>query len=263
MSPISRAIAVILAVCLAVAAVSAARVSRTAPAAPGSAGAGATPSTPSLQGKPGMAGMAGMPGMDGEDAADGAMAHEAMEMGLHMKMTAPRPRTAADQRRADAIVQTLRGAIGKYRDYHLAVADHFIQFLPHVRQPLYHFTNYRNALEVGFRFDPAQPTSLLYKPTASGFELVGAMYTAPRRFTEDQLDARVPLSVASWHQHTNLCLPPRSAYATADWHKFGLNGSLATEKDCLANGGTFRPVVLGWMVHVYPFENDPAKIWAH
>ena len=29
------------------------------------------------------------------------------------------------------------------------------------------------------RFDPAEPTALLYKKTADGYELEGAMYTAP------------------------------------------------------------------------------------
>src|ERR1700726_2627090 len=73
--------------------------------------------------------MSSMPG-----AADGAMAHEHMDMGPHMKMTAPRPRVAGDQRRAEAIAQTLRGAIARYRDYRVAVADGFIQYLPNVPQ---------------------------------------------------------------------------------------------------------------------------------
>src|SRR5580658_4254746 len=108
------------------------------------------PGIPSTSGSTGaatmheMPGMGEVPGMDGAGAAraagaaDGAMAHEKLEMGLHMKMTAPRPRTAGDQRRADAIVQILRGAVAGYRDYHAAVADGFIEFLPNIRQPMYH-----------------------------------------------------------------------------------------------------------------------------
>jgi hypothetical protein len=185
-------------------------------------------------------------------------------MGLHMKMTAPRPRNALDQRRADAVVQTLRGAIDRYRDVRNAVADGFIQFLPKVKQPIVHFTNYGNAYQAELAFDPAHPTSLLYKPTAGGgFELIGAMYTAPRRFDEAQLDERVPLSIASWHQHVNICLPPKPKYATADWRRFGFAGSIATAAECQASGGIFHPVIFNWMVHVYPFEQDPAKVWAH
>ena len=206
--------------------------------------------------------MAGMPGMK-DGAADGAMAGEHMDMGAHMKMTAPRPPSAADQRRADAIVKELRGAIAKYRDYHVAVAEGFVQFLPNLKLRMYHFTNWTYALEARQRFDPSRPTSLLYKPTAGGFELVGAMYTAPQRFDEEQLDQRVPLSVAAWHQHVDICLPPRSAYATSDWHRFGFTGTIATAGECTAAGGIFHPVIYGWMVHVYPFEQDPAKMWAH
>jgi hypothetical protein len=206
--------------------------------------------------------MSSMPGMAG--AADGAMDHEHMGMGPHMEMTAPRPRSADDQRRADAIAETLRGAIGRYRDVHAAVADGFVQYLPNLKLPMYHFTNWSNAYVAQSGFDPARPSSLLYRPTAGGgFELVGAMYTAPRRFDEAQLDERVPLSVAAWHEHVNICLPPKSAYATSDWRRFGFAGSIATAADCEASGGIFHPVVFGWMVHVHPFEQDQAKVWAH
>jgi hypothetical protein len=223
-------------------------------------GMGAAPA-PSAAGAAG--GDAGKAPMEHAGAADAAMSHEHMGMGPHMKMTAPRPRTAEDQRRADAVAGTLGAAIARYRDYRVALADGYAQYLPNVRQPRYHFTNWGNAYLAQSSFDPARPTSLLYKPVAGGFELVGAMYTAPRRFTEAQLDERVPLAVAAWHQHVNVCLPPKSGYATADWHKFGFAGAIAGESECQAAGGIFHPVIFGWMVHVYPFEQDPAKIWAH
>ena len=72
-----------------------------------------------------------------------------------------------------------------------------------------HFTNYRNAFRAGFVFDAARPTPLLYRVTPRGYEMTGAMYTAPRTFSEDRLHRRVPLSLARWHAHINLCLPPR------------------------------------------------------
>jgi len=57
-------------------------------------------------------------------------------------------------------------------------------------------------------FDPARPGSLLYVKNSSGdYVLVGAMYSAPADYTYDQLDAIIPLSVAHWHAHTNICLP--------------------------------------------------------
>jgi hypothetical protein len=112
------------------------------------------------------------------------------------------------------------------------------------------------------RFDPSQPTSLLYRKTADGYELVGAMYTVPKRATEDQLNERVPLSVAMWHLHSNLCMPPKDQRQTADWTKFGLHGSISTAEACDAAGGAFHSTIFGWMVHVYPYEGSLDKIFA-
>ena len=197
-------------------------------------------------------------------SANDSMSRMHMDMGAHMTMTALRPENPADDQRATAIADTLRSAIEKYRDYHVALADGYKIFLPNVPQQHYHFTSSYYALEAQFTFDPAHPTSLLYTKTNDGWQLEGAMYTAPRRFTEDQLNARVPLSVARWHQHTNLCLPPRGAhFQDVDWKEFGLRGSIATEDACEQAGGRWHAVVFNWMVHVYPFETDSKMIWAH
>jgi hypothetical protein len=183
-------------------------------------------------------------------------------MGAHMKMTAQRPQTPDDLARADALASTLREAIEKYKDYRVALADGYKPFLPQVSQPQYHFTNYWNGFLGAFAFDTARPTSLLYKKTASGYELIGAMYTMPKNATEDQLNERVPLSVASWHAHVNLCMPPKGQAAQADWTRFGLAGSISTPEACTEAGGRFIPQIFGWMVHVYPFETSREKIWA-
>lgn len=180
----------------------------------------------------------------------------------HMHMTAPRPGSAEDQKRANEIVEQLRASIEKYKDYHVALDEGFKIFMPNVPQQEYHFTNYENGFLEAFTFDPTRPTSLLYKKTASGYELVGAMYTMPKRASEDQLNERVPLSVATWHLHTNLCMPPKGDRRHANWMKFGLRGSITTQAACDAAGGTFYPVIFGWMVHVYPYEDSTAKIFA-
>jgi hypothetical protein len=180
----------------------------------------------------------------------------------HMHMTAMRPQNPADVQRANEIVAQLRAGIEKYRDYHVALNDGYHIFLPNVPQPEYHFTSYSNGFMASLRFDASQPTSLLYRKTADGYELVGAMYTMPKRAKEDQLNERVPLSVAMWHLHTNLCVPPRGERATADWTKFGLKGSIATQDACDAAGGKFYPSIFGWMVHVYPYEDSLDKIFA-
>jgi hypothetical protein len=180
----------------------------------------------------------------------------------HMTMTAMRAQTPVDVQKANEIVGQLKSGIEKYRDYHVALNDGFRIFMPNVLQPEYHFTNYNNGFLAAWQFDPSRPTSLLYKKTSGGYELVGAMYTMPKRATPEQLDQRVPLSIAMWHLHTNLCLPPQSELKNADWTKFGLKGSIASEEACDAAGGRFRPSIFGWMVHVYPYESSLDKIFA-
>ena len=209
-----------------------------------------------------------MPGMDMDDVhasehtamADMATMHHGDS--AHMHMTALRRASAADQQRAGEITEKLRAGIEKYRDYHVALDEGFKIFLPNVPQKEYHFTNYANGFLEAFTFDPARPTSLLYKKTATGYELVGAMYTMPKRATEEELNERVPLSIASWHLHTNLCMPSKGQGRRVDWTKYGLKGSIATQQACDATGGRFSPVVFGWMVHVYPFESSPDRIFA-
>jgi hypothetical protein len=208
-----------------------------------------------------------MPGMDMSDehANEKAAVHD-MTPGqhdahsLHMTMTAMRAQTPEDMQRAKEVVAQLRAGIEKYRDYHVALNDGFRIFLPNVPQPEYHFTSYRNGFLEAFTFDRGRPTSLLYRKTSSGYELVGAMYTMPKRASEDQLNARVPLGVGMWHLHTNLCMPPRAQLRNADWGRFGLKGSIATQDACDAAGGRFRPSIFGWMVHVYPYEESLEKI---
>lgn len=209
-----------------------------------------------------------MPGMDmhEEHSAEAGAVHD-MTSGhdahsLHMYMTAPRPQTAEDVQRANEVVAQLRSGIEKYRDYHVALDEGFKIFLPNIPQPEYHFTKMKNGFLEALTFDAARPTSLLYKKTATGYELVGAMYTMPKRASEDKLNERVPLSIASWHLHTNLCLPPRGQALSADYTKFGLKGSIATQDACDAVGGRFMPTVFGWMVHVYPYEDGLDKIFA-
>ena len=209
------------------------------------------------------------PGMDMDDAkANEAHAVHDMTPGhrdahsQHMHMTAMRPRTPEDAARAKEIVAQLRAGIAKYKDYHVALDDGYKIFLPNLPQPEYHFTNYVNGFLEAFKFDPARPTSLLYKKTSDGYELVGAMYTMPKRATEDQLNARVPLSVAMWHLHTNLCMPQKGQLRSADWTKFGLKGSIVTQEACDSANGRFQPVIFGWMVHVYPYEDSADKIFA-
>lgn len=190
--------------------------------------------------------------------------HHHDEMGPHMKMTTVRPTRAGDDRRADAIVQTARRVLEEYRDYKTALAEGFEIFLPNVPQPMYHFTNYRYALEAEMRFNAEHPTSLLYEKQGDGYKLIGAMYTASAQFGEAELDRRVPLSVAQWHEHVNICFAPegRRAEMLKPNARFGMRGSISTKDECDKAGGSFVPLLFGWMVHVYPFEQTSEKIWS-
>lgn len=131
-----------------------------------------------------------------------------MDMGPHMKMTALRPAKSGDAERAQQVVEAARKASTKYTDYRAALADGFKIFHPEIPQKMYHFTNYSYAMEAAFSFNPEHPTSLLYEKHGDDYKLIGVMYTAPKRLGEDQLDERVPLSIAQWHEHVNFCAPP-------------------------------------------------------
>ena len=187
-----------------------------------------------------------------------------MDMGPHMKMTALHSPKPGDTERAQAVVEAARKASEKYLDYHVALSDGFKIFHPEVPQKMYHFTNYSYALEAFMQFNPEHPTSLLYEKRGDDYKLIGVMYTAPKRFTEDQLDERIPLSIAQWHEHVNFCAAPagRKYEYLLPHPQFGLHGSITTQEACDAAGGTFHPIIFNWMVHVYPFEKDQASIWS-
>jgi hypothetical protein len=209
----------------------------------------------------------GAPADDGQaraqDAIVGSMSGHHMHGATpHLRLTPQRAERPGDRQRADAIVTALRTALERYRDYHVAERNGYEIFHPEIPQAIFHFTNYWQGFSETFRFTPSQATSLLYRKTGDRYELVGAMYTAPANASEIDLDARVPLSVARWHAHINICLPPRGLAATADWTKFGPDGSITTADACTAARGRFFPQLFGWMVHVYPFERTPEKIWA-
>jgi hypothetical protein len=187
-----------------------------------------------------------------------------MDMGPHMKMTALRPAQPGDAARAQQVVETARKASEKYLDYHVALAEGYQIFHPELPQRMYHFTNYGYAMEARSRFNPEHPTSLLYEKHGEDYKLIGVMYTAPKRLGEDELNDRIPLSVAQWHEHVNFCAAPagRKSEYLSPHPQFGLRGSITTQEACDAAGGTFHPVIFNWMVHVYPFEKDQATIWS-
>jgi hypothetical protein len=184
-------------------------------------------------------------------------------------MSPVRPATAADSARAARLAERLRAALAKYQDTTAAVRDGYHMFLPRVKeQKLFHFTNNWRAVQEAFRFEAGRPTSLLYTKGPDGrFVLVGAMYTAPKRFGPDKLDARVPLSLARWHKHVNWCTPKRGEQGRW-WEQmngepvFGPESPITTREACALVKGTFHPTLFGWMLHANVFAgDDPTTIW--
>jgi hypothetical protein len=210
--------------------------------------------------------MPDMKGMNNDGSAHAmlSMADRQMDMGPHMKMTTLRDLKPGDQEKADQVVAAARTAAEKYTDYKVALADGFKIFLPNLPQKQYHFTNYRYAFEAAIQFNPEHPTSLLYEKNGDGYKLIGVMYTAPKNSNWSELDERIPLSIAQWHAHINMCLAPpeKKSEAWGPHAKFGLAGSITTRDACDAAGGKFMPQIFGWMVHVYPFEQKPEDIWS-
>ncbi|MBD5635973.1 MAG: hypothetical protein IAI49_16010, partial [Candidatus Eremiobacteraeota bacterium] len=186
-------------------------------------------------------------------ATDVPVTHEA-----HMEMSVPRAPRPGDRERGDAIVAAGRALVARYANVADAERDGYKKFLPGVPLPEEHYTNGRNAIVAQFTFDPNRPTSIIYRRTARGLVAEGVMYTAPNSSDADQLDARVPLSLGTWHRHVNFCW----SRAAAGDPRFGFAGSITTQAACDAAGGHFLPLVFNWMVHVWPLQHDPAKVWA-
>jgi hypothetical protein len=195
------------------------------------------------------------------------MAEPASGADPHMAMTKLRPPQPGDQLRADAVVAAAKKAAERYRDYRKAEADGYKIFMPEQHQNVYHFILESPASDDDERFNADQPRGLLYTKIVGGtpgYKLIGILYMAHYGATEEELNARIPLSIAEWHVHLNMCVPPQPEqrnWLTGD-SIFGLNGSITTEQACTAAGGHFKPHLAGWMIHVYPFESDPAKVWS-
>jgi hypothetical protein len=198
------------------------------------------------------------------ETSSSQMAERNLSESIHMKMTPLEAPQSGDQEQAAIALAGARKAMDQYRDFRVAIADGYQIFLPRLPQKMYHFTNYQYAMEAMYTFNPEHPTSLLYEKHGNDYKLIGVMYTAPAHATTEQLNQRVPLSVAQWHAHINFCQAPkgREREYFGEHPLFGLLGSITTRSQCEAQGGRFLPQVFGWMVHAYPDEKTTAQIWS-
>lgn len=205
-------------------------------------------------------------------AADAAMAGPmSAEAMANLEMSPARRATSGDSARARQVAQDLRIALARYADTSAAVADGYRMFMPNVKtQRVFHFTSRQNAFKEAFRFEPTEPTSLLYQRSADGsLKLIGAMYTAPKRTRPEKLDERIPLSIARWHKHVKWCLPkPGEAERWLERANgkpvFGPESPITTRQACQDAGGIFLASPLGWMIHANVFLGDDlATVFGH
>jgi hypothetical protein len=180
-------------------------------------------------------------------------------MAGHMYVTPLRPKQPGDEEKVKAIIAQVKASIERYRDYHKALEDGYVIANPNVNEPQFHFNNQANLREAEQHFDPTRPSSLLYFQTPTQrYKLEGVMFTVPPNASEEELNARIPLSVVRWHKHINFCAAPADKVKEylGKHPKFGMFGSIKTADACKAEGGTFYPVMFTWMIHVFPFESD-------
>jgi hypothetical protein len=207
-----------------------------------------------------------MPGMDMHDNGDmSGLGPSMAAMAGHMHMTPLRPMHPGDQEKAKALVANVKAAIERYKDYRKALLDGYVIANPKLKQPQYHFINDANTREADLHFEPSKPTALLYRRTPiQEYKLEGVMYTASPDATEDELNERIPLSIARWHRHVNVCWAPEDRvkdYQSAH-PKFGMFGSINTQEACTAERGDFHPYMFTWMIHIFPYELDFKEVFS-
>lgn len=182
-----------------------------------------------------------------------------MTMGGHMQMSRKVPARPGDAQRAGAIVAAARGVLARYPDVAAAARDGYRPF--HQTGAIgeeVHYTSIGYGAAEGRKIDYAHPGSILFVRTRDGLKPAGVMYGAPNQASAADLDARVPLSAATWHRHVDFCYPTKPAASSgANDPRFGFDGSIHDKAACEQAGGYFLPLAFGWMTHVYPGRADP------
>ena len=188
--------------------------------------------------------------------------------GMHMHMLPKRDVAPGDSARAAEIVKTARAALEKFTDPTVAEKDGYVKFMPWLEdQAIFHYNNIPNAMAVLGAFDATRPVSLLYKKDMKGqMQLVGVMYNALPSATPADLDARLPTSIAHWHEHIDFCAANidsiRAGTLKVDAAYTAKMLRITTRDECAKAGGRFVPRIFGWMAHVYLFAgDDPKTIW--
>jgi hypothetical protein len=181
----------------------------------------------------------------------------------HTRMSEMRAAVAPEgMAHTQRLLAILRHELVRYRDPAAAERDGYLREGEDVPAgSLKHFFKYENFAKNQDHLDPEAPAAILYRRTATGYELAGVMFTAPITASMDELDKRIPLALGHWHSHRNICVPRKDApplRTHAERAPFGFSGSITTRAACDEAGGVFLDNVYGWMTHVYPYAPDLA-----
>ncbi|MBE9045897.1 hypothetical protein IQ255_16050 [Pleurocapsales cyanobacterium LEGE 10410] len=189
----------------------------------------------------------------------------------HLRLTPERRATAPELNRAEELQLAVAKAIKKYSKVSSAEAAGYWKFPPNSDDySIVHYVNPGLSFWETWRLDPQQPGALLYERQADkSLKLLGVMFTAPGEATMEELNRRIPLSIARWHLHTNICTPV-PIWDESQWKmtqnglpRFGPTSPIATKAECDAVNGEFHPNIFGWMVHLNVNAKDPADVWNH
>ena len=184
-----------------------------------------------------------MPGMGG---TMGGVDTTTGEMDMTMTPITGTP-SASDRQKVATILAATRAATSRYVTPMLGMEagyTHHTRFTPYA-----HFSNYLYAGEANLRFDPAQPTSLLYAVVQGSPSLAGVMYTAAASDTPAELAQILPSTIVSWHQHMDICY-------LAQGVRTGV-----TQATCQSQGGTWA-AKSQWMVHAWMYLPNPDGMFA-
>ena len=187
----------------------------------------------------------------------------------HLSLSDSRPASPDDSVAADLLLLHMREALRKYVDVRVAAADGFEE-LPATegKHTIHHLSNWGWARAEGREFNPARPTSLLYREGADGMlALVGAMYSAPASSSMKDLNDRIPTSLARWHWHINWCAPKSTG--GSQWltvrdgaPQFGPRSPITSREACEAAGGISLSgrVRLDGARHVHRLRRSPHSV---
>jgi hypothetical protein len=186
------------------------------------------------------------------------------EDGLEMVMTplSGQAPTWAEVQHVYQIVSRAAAATAKYKDLAIARRDGYVtapDLLVERQGTHYYNQQYLDEASRGI-FDPAHPPFLVYNTVHGRPTLSGLMFYIDRPGrgspTPRQLAQIFPASMASWHQHVNVCVGGGTSLldGTAILHYYD-------PQSCAAHGGHFVGNT-GWMVHTWIGQANGTSLFA-